>query len=72
MNFKVEPVGLVRESPYFPTISSSVVGAAESDLIPRWNRSRVRLDLLPVEGALAAPPQHLGLSQVLVGPLQGS
>jgi hypothetical protein len=39
---------------------------------PRWSRSRVGLDLLPVVGALAAPPQHLGLSQVLAGPLQGS
>jgi hypothetical protein len=31
---------------------------------PRWSRGRVGLDLLPVVGALAAPPQHLGLSQV--------
>jgi hypothetical protein len=39
---------------------------------PRWSRSRVGLDLLPVVGALAAPPEHLGLSQVLAGPRQGS
>jgi hypothetical protein len=37
-----------------------------------WNRSRVGLDVLPVVDALAAPPQPLGLSQVLVGALQGS
>jgi hypothetical protein len=39
---------------------------------PRWIHSRVRLDLLPVVDALAAPPQPLGLSHVLAGPLQGS
>jgi hypothetical protein len=39
---------------------------------PRWSHSRVRLDLLPVVGALAAPPQHLGFSQVIAGPRQGS
>jgi hypothetical protein len=36
---------------------------------PRWNRSRVGLDLLPVMDALATPSQHLGLSQVLTDPL---
>jgi hypothetical protein len=38
----------------------------------RWSRSRVGLDLLSIVVALAAPPQHLGLSQVLVGPLQST
>jgi hypothetical protein len=39
---------------------------------PRWSRSRVGLDLLPIVAALAAPPQHLGLSQVLAGTHQGT
>jgi hypothetical protein len=66
----------------FPTISSPsesesgcILGvhfSADWSWNPRWSRSRVRLDLLPVVAALAAPPQHLGLSQVLAGPLQGT
>jgi hypothetical protein len=62
----------------FPTISSP--SQSESGCIhvhfsahwswnPRWSHSRVGLDLLPVVAALAAPPQHLGLSQVLAGDL---
>jgi hypothetical protein len=65
----------------FPTVSSlsqsefeCILGvhfSADWSWNPRWSRSRVELDLLPVVGALAAHPQHLGLSQVLAGPLQG-
>jgi hypothetical protein len=66
----------------FPTISSPsqsesgcILGvhfSADWSWNPRWSRSRVGLDRLPVVGTLAAPPQHLGLSQVLAGPVQGS
>jgi hypothetical protein len=65
----------------FPTISSPsqsesgcILGvhfSADWSWNPRWSRNRLGLDLLPVVDALAAPPQHLGLSQVLDGPLQG-
>jgi hypothetical protein len=64
----------------FPTISSPsqsesgcILGihfSADWSWNPRWSRSRVRLDLLPVVAALAAPPQHRGLPQVLDSPLQ--
>src|SRR5436190_2992036 len=40
--------------------------------IPRWSRSRVGLGLPCDVDVLAAPLRHLGLSQVLAGPLQGS
>jgi hypothetical protein len=66
----------------FPTISSPsqsesgcILGvhfSADWSWNPRWSRSRVRLDLLPIVGDLAAPPEHLGLSKVLAGPRQGS
>src|SRR6266508_528841 len=40
--------------------------------ILRWSRSRVGLGLPRDVDVLAAPLRHLGLSQVLAGPLQGS
>jgi hypothetical protein len=46
--------------------------SADWSLNPRWNHSRVRLDLLPVVDALADPPQYLSLFQVLDGLIQSS
>jgi hypothetical protein len=64
----------------FPTISipsqsesGCILGvhfSADWSCNPRWSRTRLGLDLLPVVDALAAPPQHLGLFQVLAGPLK--
>jgi hypothetical protein len=53
-------------------VPDSVHFSADWSWNSRWSPSRVGLDLLPIVAALAAPPQHLGLSQVLVGPLQGT
>jgi hypothetical protein len=82
MNFKVEPVGWLDNLLIFPTISSlsqsesgCILGvhfSADWSCNSRWSRSRVGLELLPVVAALAAPTQHLGLSQVLACPLQGT
>ena len=82
MNFKWDKLGWLDNLFIFPT--RSCIPQSESGCIlgvhfttgwswnPRWNHSRVGLDVLPVVDAFAAPPQHLGLSQVLAGPLQGT
>jgi hypothetical protein len=71
---KVGPVGLVLSfQPYQVHRNQSPNVSWASILVqtghPRWNCSRVGLDILPLVDALAAAPQPLGLSQVLVGPI---
>jgi hypothetical protein len=81
-NLRWNQLGWLNNLLIFPTISSpsqsefgcilDVHFSADRSWNPRWSRGRVGLDLLPVVAALAAPLQHLGLSQVLAGPIQGT